>query len=44
MQQSTRCFEDTGGGSLQAYTGHVQERPAGAAKSDITASGNSQTS
>ena len=30
------CFEDTGGRSLQAYTGYVQERPAGAAQSDVT--------
>ena len=38
------CFKDTGEQSLQAYTGYIQERPASAAQSDVTALGHGRTS
>ena len=38
------CFKDTGGRSLQAYTGYIQKRPACAAQGDVTVSDHGRTS
>jgi len=38
------ALKNTGGRSLQAYTGYIQECPASAAQGDVTASDHGRTS